>query len=94
MKSPNIRSTTGRGTGHRRAHGDAHEAGLGNRRVDDAVRAEFLDKARKNLEGRASLGDVLAEDEDRLVAPHLLGERLVDGLGQGDLSHRVSPQSA
>jgi hypothetical protein len=48
----------------------------------------------QHLEGRAGLGHVLAEDEDRLVAPHLLGERLVHGLGQGDFSHRVSPQSA
>jgi methyl coenzyme M reductase gamma subunit len=58
------------------------------------VRAEFLDKAGKNLEGRAGLGHVLADDEDGLVAAHFLGERLVDGLGQGDFTHGVSPQAA
>ena len=49
--------------GHGRAHGDAHEAGFGDRRVDDAVGAEFLDQTGQNLERRARLGDILADDE-------------------------------
>jgi hypothetical protein len=82
------------GTGHRRADGNAHEAGFGNRRIDNPRRSEFLDKAGKNLEGGSSLGHVLADDEHGLVAAHFFGEGLIDGLGKGDFTHGVSPQAA
>ena len=81
----------GRDAGHRGADGDAHETGLGDRRVDDPAGSELLDQARQDLERRARLGDVLADHEDGRVAPHLLGDRLVDRLGQRDLTHHDAP---
>ncbi len=55
-----------------------------------ALGAELLDEAGQHLERRARLGDVLAHQEHGLVAPHLFGDGLVDGLGQGDLAHHAS----
>ena len=66
--------------GHGGPHGEAHEARLRDRRVEHPVGAKFLDQARENLEGRAGLGHVLAEDKDGLVAAHLFGQRLVHRL--------------
>ena len=40
-------------------------AGLGDRRVDDALGAEFLHQPDKHFERRARLGDVFADDEHR-----------------------------
>ena len=56
-------STTGRMPGHRRADAEAGDPGLGDRRVEDALRPELLDEPREHLERRARLGDVLADDE-------------------------------
>ena len=41
----------------------------------------------QHLERRAGLGDVLADDEDRGIAAHLLAQRLVDGLAERQLAH-------
>ena len=46
---------------------------LGDRRVDDAARPEFLQQALADLVGALVLGDLLADQKDRFVAPHLLG---------------------
>ncbi len=70
----------GPGAGHRGAHGQSHEAGFGNGRVDDTFGTEFLDEAREHLEGRAGLGHILAHQENRRVAAHFLGDGLVHGL--------------
>ena len=43
-----------------------------------------------HLEGAAVHADVLAEEEDALVALHLFPQGLADGLEVGDLSHRAS----
>ena len=71
--------------GHGGADADAGKAGFGDRRVDHAGRAELLDQPAEHLERRAGLGDVFADDEDAGVAAHLLGQRLVHGLREGDL---------
>ena len=73
-----------------RAH--AHQRGAGRaaddrrlreRRVDHAPGAELLLEAERDLEGAAVDADVLAEDEDALVAPHLLPEAVADRLQVG-----------
>ena len=65
----------------------ADDRGLGERRVDHAPRAELLLEAERDLEGAAVHADVLADDEDALVAPHLLAETVGDRLEVGQLGH-------
>ena len=64
---------------HRRADAEPGEAGLADRRVDDALGAELLEHALADLVGAVVLGDFLAHEEDVLVALHLLGHRLAEG---------------
>ena len=71
---------------HRRADADAGDARLGNRRVDDALGAEFFHQPRENFERRAGFGDIFADDKNRRIAAHFFGERFVDRLGEGDLT--------
>ena len=75
--------------GHGGADRHAGEAGFADGRVAHPFGAELLDQAGEHLEGGAGLGDVLAQDEHARVAAHLLGERLVDGLGEGDGAGRT-----
>jgi hypothetical protein len=70
--------------GHRRADGQPGEPRLGNRRVDDALGAELLDKPLDHLEGRARFGDILAEQHDARIAPHLFGQGLADRVAESD----------
>ena len=76
--------------GHRRADPDAGDARFRNRRIDHALGAELLYQPRQNFERRARLGDIFADDENRGIAAHLLGERFVDCLGEGDFAQPVS----
>ena len=84
---------------HRRAGAEPGEAVFGNRRVDDACWAEFLEQPLRDLVRPLILGDLLAHDEDGGVDAHLLGhrvaQRFADGLavgraggGGGDLQRR------
>ena len=67
---------------------------LGERRIDDALAAEFAEEPVGGQEDAALPADVLAQDDHRLVASHLVGERLADGLDQGPDGHRdVSPRA-
>ena len=72
---------------HRRADAEAGEAVLGDRRVDDAARAEFLQQALAHLVGALIFRDLLAHQEHVAVAAHLLGhgiaQRLAHGQGHG-----------
>ena len=91
-------------SGKRRADAKAGKAVLGDRRVDDAFRAELLEEALGHLVGALIFRDLLAHDEDVLVAAHLLGhgvaQRFADGdvhgLGAGrqDRDQAPLPQSA
>src|SRR6185503_6579712 len=65
----------------------AHDRGFGNRRVDDARLAELLREAISHLEGAAVGADVFAEDEDALVALHLLPHPLAQGFEKRDFGH-------
>ena len=64
---------------HRRPDADADEAGLADRRVDDALRPELLEEALGDLVGAVELADLLAHDDDVRVAGQLLGQGLADG---------------
>ena len=73
---------------HRRgADRHAGEAGLGDRGVDDAARAELGEHALRHLVGAVVLRDFLAEQEHALVAAHLLAHRLADRVAELDLAH-------
>ena len=71
----------------RRAGRAADDRGLGERRVDDAPRPELLLEPERHLERSAVHADVLAEDEDARVAPHLETQRVRDRLDVGHLGH-------
>ena len=65
---------------HGCAHGEAGEACFRNRRIEHAVFAELLQQARENFERSPRLRHILAHDADSLIAAHLLGQRLTNGL--------------
>ena len=64
---------------------------FGDRRVDDALVAEFLQQPLRDLVGALIFGDLLAHNEDVGVAAHLLGHRVAQGLAHGHRDHRRSP---
>ena len=80
------------GNGHqaveRHADGRADDAALREGRVDDAVVAELVVKARRHAEDAAHLADVFAHDDDARIAPHLQPEPVVDRLHHVHLRHR------
>src|SRR5581483_3994082 len=53
----------------------------------DAPRAELLLEAERDLEGAAIDADVLADEEDALVAPHLGAKAVGNCLQIGEFSH-------
>ena len=71
----------------RRAGRAGDDRRLRERHVEHAPRAELLLEAQRHLEGAAVDADVLAEDEDALVAAHLLPEAVGDRLEVGLLGH-------
>ena len=76
-------SAIGRMPEHGRADRGAGDRLLADRRVDDPLVAELLDQAEVDAERAAEPSldaDVLADQEDRLVAAHLLGDRLAQRL--------------
>ena len=58
-------------TAKRSANAEAGKTVLGDRRVNNALRAEFLQQALGDLVGALILGDLLAHDEHGRIAPHL-----------------------
>src|SRR6266853_2968336 len=75
----------------RRTGRRADNGGLRDRRIDDTRFAELLREAIGDLEGAAVEPDVLAEDEDALVALHLLPQALAQRFEECDFGHqRVS----
>jgi hypothetical protein len=66
----------------------ADDAGLGERRVHDAVGAELLDEPAGRAEHAAQLADVETQHHHARVGLHLLGERAVDGLDDVELWHQ------
>src|SRR5204862_1152075 len=62
---------------------------LGDWRVDDPTRPELLQQPLADLVGSLIFGDFLADQQDVVVAPHLLGDRVAQRLAHG-LRHRLS----
>ena len=79
-----MNSTIGRRPLMRGADGKPGEAVLGDRRVDDAARAELVQHALADLVGALVLRDLLAHQEHALVGAHLLGHRVAQRLAHGD----------
>ena len=77
---------------HRGTHSDAHKAGLGNWRIDDTAGAELFNQAGQHLERCARLGDVLAENKDRRIAPHFFGDSFIYSLGKRYFAHILCPK--
>ena len=68
---------------HGRADRGAGEALLGDRRVADPLGAELAEQARGDLVGALEDADLLAHEEDAVVAQHLLAQRVVQRLAVG-----------
>ena len=66
-------------TGHRRAHRGPDDRLLADRRVADPRRTELVEQALGQLEDAARRPDVLTDQDDARVAPHLLGDASSDG---------------
>src|ERR1700683_1651432 len=79
------------------SRGAAHDGGLGQRRVEDAVRAKLALQAEGEFEDSAlalyqlalqvffaaAIGHVFTEDHDALVALHFIAKRYIDQIGHG-----------
>jgi hypothetical protein len=70
-----------------RAGRRTHDRGFGNWRVDHPLLAELLDEPFGHLEGATVVADVLAKNEDALVALHLFPHPLAQGFQVGDFRH-------
>jgi hypothetical protein len=70
---------------HRCPDAEAGEAVLGDRGVHDTLVAELLQQLAADLVGALILGDFLADQEDAVVAAHLLGHGVTQGVADGRL---------
>ena len=68
---------------HRRTGADAGKAVFGDRRIDHARFAEFLEQALRHLVGALILGNFLAHHEDAVIRAHFLGHRVAQCLAHG-----------
>ncbi len=91
MKPRNWISATGTMPATASPIADADDRRLGQRRVDHALAAEAIEQPVGGAEHAAVVRHVLAEDDDALVARHLLVERGVDRLHHGHDRHDVTP---
>src|ERR1700722_11133420 len=69
--------------GHRRAHGGAQDALLGDRRIAYPPWPEFLEQTDAGLEDAARSRDILTQEYDRLVAFHFLRDTRRDRVAIG-----------
>ena len=56
----------------------------------DAVGAELREEAFGDFVGTVELRDLLAHDDDHLVAGEFFGEGVADGFAVGELGHRAA----
>ena len=73
--------------GERRADAEPGHGVLGDRGVDHARSAEFLQQTLGDLVGALILGDLLADDEDVLVAAHFLRHGVAQRFAHGHGHH-------
>src|ERR1700683_1770810 len=71
-------------TGERCSEGRAYDGGLGDGRVDDALRAEAVDETVGDLKSSAINSDVFAETDNGGVAVHFFPDSLADGFEVGE----------
>ena len=71
----------------RRADTDARETRFRDRRVDHPLGTKLLEQALADLVGALIFRDLLTHQEDALVAPHLLGHGVAQGLADGHRCH-------
>ena len=90
MKPVNWISATGRKPCAASPTDTPGDSRFGERRVEDAIRAEAVEQPVGRAEHAAVGTDILADDEHRGVVGHRSGERQVDGLNECDLGHRAS----
>ena len=62
----------------RHADRDAHDAGLGERGVDDPIRAEFVQPAGADPEHPTTVGDILTQQDHAVVGCHLVVQGITD----------------
>jgi hypothetical protein len=81
--------------GNRCSYGSCHDCRFGNWRVDDALRSELVDQAVVLKCTRASMRGtkVFAQGPNQLVAAHLFGQALSNGIGVGHFRHCGAPTS-
>ena len=66
-----------------RADAETGKAMLRDRRIDHAALAELLQQLARHLVGALILRDFFAHDEHALVAAHLFGHRIAQGVADG-----------
>jgi hypothetical protein len=71
----------------RRPERSTGERQLGDRRVEDAIRAVLVVEPGRGREDAPCDRDVLAEQDHALVGRELLVERVADGGAEGDRAH-------
>ena len=70
----------------------ADDAGFADRRVEAAALAVFLLQALRAAEDAAEIADILAEDDDVVVAPHRHVHGVADRLDHGHARHGLDPR--
>ena len=71
--------------GNGQSQGASNESRLGDRRITNAIRTEFLEQSHRGLEGAFRFRDVLAHDEHARIFPHLVGDSRANRLSIGKL---------
>ena len=71
-----------------RAYTEPGKTMFGDRRIDHPAGAEFLQQPLRDFIGAFVFGDLFADDENAVVAAHLLGHRVAQGFAHGKCDHR------
>ena len=83
----------GNHAGDGQADGRSCDGPFGKWHVDDPVLAELFEESLGDPEDTAGAGDVLAQDDDPVVAPHLGVEAFVDRLEHVQFGHAIGPSA-
>src|SRR5438067_2139989 len=81
-------------SGHGRPDGGADDDLLRDRRVEHTLLTELFHQPARDFERAVVETDVLAEQEDAIVALHFLAERLVERVAHGEHRHQAAPSPA
>src|SRR4030095_618642 len=78
-------------TGHGRADSQSGKTVFADWRIDDSLRSESLEQSLADFVCALIFGDFLAHQENIRIARELFGERFVQRLTVGNLSHDFPP---